>query len=207
MQKISKDQYINNPCASLPTAYWKSIEYPIPKNIKILHEREFDGSDGATKYFRLLHNLINIESCTNDDFEFRNVNIETQKDTVAQILSECYDCKYSVDFVENMTGTRVFDNNLWIFLIEKKTLRPVALGIADFDKEISEGSLEWIQVLPGKRGLGLAKLLVTELLIRLKDKANFATVSGEVDNRTKPETVYRKCGFTGSDIWYVMRTE
>ena len=207
MQEISKKQYINNPCASLPTAYWKSIEYPVPENMKIFHERDYDGSNNATKYFRLLHNLSNIESFTNNDFEFRNVNIEAQKDIVAQILSKCYDRKYSIDFVENMTKTRVFDSELWIFLIEKKTLQLVALGIADFDKEISEGSLEWIQVLPSKRGLGLGKLLVSELLIRLKDKADFVTVSGEIDNKTKPEALYRKCGFTGDDIWYVMRTE
>jgi ribosomal protein S18 acetylase RimI-like enzyme len=79
-----------------------------------------------------------------------------------------------------------------------------ALGIADFDAEIKEGSLEWIQVLPSKRGLGLGKMLVNELLQRLKSKADFVTVSGRVDNPANPQALYRKCGFTGDDIWYVV---
>ena len=83
-------------------------------------------------------------------------------------------------------------------------MRPVALGIADFDAEIKEGSLEWIQVLPGKRRMGLGKMIVNELLSRLKGKADFATVSGQIDNATNPEMLYRKCGFTGNDIWYVI---
>ena len=48
--------------------------------------------------------------------------------------------------------------------------------------EIGEGSLEWIQVLPEYRGQGLGTKLVLELLCRLKDKAAFVTVCGEVDN-------------------------
>jgi len=35
-------------------------------------------------------------------------------------------------------------------------------------------------------------------------KANFVTVSGEVDNSTNPEALYRKCGFIGDDIWHIM---
>ncbi len=104
-----------------------------------------------------------------------------------------------------MTKTRVFDNDLWIFVINKDTTQPVALGIADFDADIREGSLEWIQVLPTNRGTGLGKLVVNELLLRLKTKADFVTVSGQIDNGSKPEMLYRKCGFTGNDVWYVIR--
>ena len=41
----------------------------------------------------------------------------------------------------------------------------------------------------------------------MKEKADFVTVSGECDNPTNPETLYRKCGFNGNDIWYVFREE
>lgn len=34
--------------------------------------------------------------------------------------------------------------------------------------------------------------------------ADFATVSGKVNNITNPERVYRKCGFEGNDIWHVL---
>ena len=34
--------------------------------------------------------------------------------------------------------------------------------------------------------------------------AEFATVSGKVNNPTNPESLYRKCGFTGNDIWHIL---
>lgn len=49
------------------------------------------------------------------------------------------------------------------------------------------------------------KTIVLELLSRLKYIADFTTVSGEVDNKTNPERLYRRCGFQGDVIWYVLR--
>ena len=92
-----------------------------------------------------------------------------------------------------------------MFICDADTSLPVALGIADFDSDIAEGSLEWIQVLPESRGHGLGQKIVLELLSRLKDKADFITVSGEADNPTNPEALYKKCGFSGDDIWYVIK--
>jgi len=39
----------------------------------------------------------------------------------------------------------------------------------------------------------------------LKDNAAFITVSGEVDNPTNPEMLYRKYGFSGDDVRCVIR--
>ena len=64
--------------------------------------------------------------------------------------------------------------------------------------------LEWIQVLPQYRGKKIGQLIVTELLFRMKDVADFATVSGKVDNETNPEALYRKCGFVGNDLWHIL---
>jgi GNAT superfamily N-acetyltransferase len=82
---------------------------------------------------------------------------------------------------------------------------PAALGIAEFDPMIDEGSLEWIQVLPAYRGRGLGQQIVFELLNLLHGKAAFTTVAGQVDNPTYPERLYRRCGFDGDDYWWVLR--
>lgn len=201
MKNVTKEMYLNNPCGSLPYAFWKRIEYPIPENVATLGENDCEDSANTTKYFRLIHHLEKTLPFAHDDFMLETVDIETQTKLVAEILSECYNAEYTADFVAQLTKTRVFDNDLWLLIIEKSTRKPAALGIADLDPEIKEGSLEWIQVLPSKRGLGLGTLLVNELLSRLKTKADFVTVSGQVDNKTKPEMLYRKCGFTGNDIW------
>ncbi|MCL2279392.1 MAG: hypothetical protein FWC20_08325 [Oscillospiraceae bacterium] len=97
----------------------------------------------------------------------------------------------------------VFDNNIWIWVWDNIANVPAALGIADFDSDISEGSLEWIQVLPNYRGKGFGEAVTLELLFRLSKKADFVTVSGEVENITNPERLYRKCGFTGEAVWIV----
>ena len=62
--------------------------------------------------------------------------------------------------------------------MDKQRNAPAALGIAEIDRNVPEGSLEWIQVLPSIKGKGLGKVLVLELLHRLKARADFTTVSG-----------------------------
>lgn len=87
---------------------------------------------------------------------------------------------------------------------EKASSEYVGCGIADFDTETRELILEWIQVLPQHRGKKIGQLIVTELLYRMKDIADFGTVSGKVDNLTNPEALYRKCGFSGDDVWHIL---
>ncbi|MGN0628125.1 MAG: GNAT family N-acetyltransferase [Oscillospiraceae bacterium] len=82
--------------------------------------------------------------------------------------------------------------------------KTAACGIADFDREIGELVLEWIQVLPEYRRRGLGKMLVNELLCRMGNRAKFATVSGRADSPSNPEALYRKCGFAGNDVWHVL---
>lgn len=88
---------------------------------------------------------------------------------------------------------------------DNQTGNIAATGIAELDREIGEGVLEWIQVSGNYRRCGLGSYIVFELLWRMKDKAGFATVSGQCHNPTNPEELYRKCGFTGSDVWHVLR--
>ena len=71
----------------------------------------------------------------------------------------------------------------------------MATGIAELDREIGEGVLEWIQVSKDYRRRGLGSYLVLELLWRMRKAARFVTVSGECENADNPEGLYRKCGF------------
>ncbi|MBR6525201.1 MAG: GNAT family N-acetyltransferase [Clostridia bacterium] len=83
----------------------------------------------------------------------------------------------------------------------------VGCGMADFDSQMQEGIIEWIQVLPEYRGKKIGQLLVNELLLRMKTMAKFATVSGQMNNPSSPEKLYRKCGFVGNDIWHILRSK
>lgn len=99
----------------------------------------------------------------------------------------------------------VYNPKLWIWIINKETKKKVALGIADMDRDIGEGALEWVQVDSNFRGYGLGKALVNELLRRIALIGNFTSVSGELDNQTQPERLYRSCGFKGDRIWHIYR--
>ena len=206
---ITLTKYINNPCGTLSIPYWKAKNITIPPEMKILHDKDFSTdilSDYYTdeKYFRLYHNLKKIPQITNDDFE---IVTATRKDikSIVRIINDSYtDISVNKDLIKSYTKTPVYNATLWIMVKEKATGKYVGCGIADFDAEVKEVILEWIQVLPEYRGKKIGQLIVTELLFRMKDVADFATVSGKVDNLTNPEALYRKCGVTGSDVWHIL---
>ena len=104
-----------------------------------------------------------------------------------------------------MKKDRVYYPDLWVFIVDEKTNQEVALGICNYDKFVGEIELDWIQVLPQYRGKGLAKMLVLNLLKKSPRGAKFATVSGDIDNSSSPEYLYRKCGFKGKDVWHILR--
>lgn len=159
-------------------------------------------------YFRLKHNHQHIAPYTlPEGFWMRGCNVAADRSEFAAIsnfIGLCYrDIHPSPEAVESWIKHAVFDSSLWIWIMDHDF--PAALGIAEFDGSVPEGSLEWIQVLPEYQGRGLGKALVLELLSRLKGRADFTTVSGEVDNVTNPERLYRSCGFEGDDVWWLLR--
>lgn len=181
-------------------------------NIILVHHSQFNNNikeqfPNQKSYFKLLHNNKDIiDISIPEDYYIRDVDINTEIQMVSDLICSCYDdIKPNVDEVLKWTKHPVFHNNLWIWIIEKKIEKPVALGIAELDMNIKEGVLEWIQVLPSYHGNKLGKILVIELLKRLEPYADFTTVSGEVDNITNPERLYRSCGFGGDDTWHIMR--
>jgi GNAT superfamily N-acetyltransferase len=165
------------------------------------------GLFNSWKFFRLVHkfNTPQIHQ-PEPSFEFSNVDMLTEIPQVVRLIDACYeDISPSVETIKGWLAHPTFDRDLWIWVINKNSESPIGLGIAEFDETISEGSLEWIQVLPEFRGRGIGCALVQELIRRLNSKAVFATVAGQVDNKNRPEALYRRCGFEGNDIWYLLR--
>jgi len=162
--------------------------------------------DDVRPYFRLFHDNMHLNQIhLVEEYSIVDVDFKKDAEMIADFIKLCYGYfKPSVDEVYSWMNRSVFDGHLWIW-INLKSGEHVALAIAEIDKLVPEMSLEWIQVHPGHRGKGLASVLIQELLIRAKDKVVFSTVSGEVDNATEPEKVYRKNLFTGNDIWWCMR--
>lgn len=200
--------YINNPCRTLSIPYWKQKNIKVPDNIKIVHNDEYNATDFVgyvdEPYFRLYHNLQVVQRAHRDDIDIV-VGAPDMLDVFVDIINASYsDLSVTKEQIESYRKTLVFCSDLWLLLKEKTTGNFIGSGIADYDEETKEMIIEWVQVLPLYRGRGYGQIIVNSLLAKMQDKADFATVSGKVNNSTKPERLYRKCGFTGNDIWHIL---
>lgn len=202
------EEYKENPCGVLSIPYWKNKRIRIPENMCVVHDTKYveenyrDYHDEP--YFRLYHDLVGVKP-----FALDGLSIVTAKyddiPLLVDVINQSYtDLSVTTEQIIGYTQTEVFCQELWIAAVDNATSCIVGCGIADFDKELHEGILEWIQVIPAYRGQKIGQLLVNELLKRMSNIAKFATVSGKVNNPTSPEMLYRKCGFVGNDIWHVL---
>lgn len=203
------EKYLKNPCGTLSIPYWKHKSIQVPQNMRIVHQRDFLKNNYSEyhdePYFRLFHSLKKIEAVTLDNYVIKTAT-EDDIPLLVDIINESYtDMTITYEQLVGYTQTAVYDSNLWVAAIDKASGNIVGCGIADLDKELREGIIEWIQVLPAYRGKKIGQIIVNELLKRMSEKAEFATVSGKVNNVTNPEMLYRKCGFVGDDIWHILK--
>ena len=199
--------YLNDPCGTSSVPYWKHKRIVIPKSMKIVHEKDI--SNGVFReysdepYFRLYHDLKNIQQTTTSKVEV--VSTKPCIDEFVRLINASYsDLGVTAEQMESYQQTPVYCPDLWILLKEKVTGTILAGGIADYDKEAGELILEWIQVLPNCRRRGYGQLIVNYLLSKMQGAAKFATVSGKMNSSFNPENLYRRCGFTGNDIWHIL---
>lgn len=156
-------------------------------------------------YFRLVHlGSAHAYPCP-AGYAIELVSPETDLDEVVGLLSACYPgFNISPEIVQAWLSHPVYDPELWLWVVDLERGGKAGLGIAERDPLVGEASLEWIQVLPAYRGRGLGKAIVTELVRRTSAEVKFTTVAGEAMNAHQPEKLYRQCGFTGKDVWWLL---
>ena len=202
------EAYRKDPCRMLSIPYWKNKNIRIPENMRIVHDTDYRAEEYGEyhdePYFRLYHALSDIQTITVEDISIVTVKPEDIPALVDVINRSYIDLTVTVEQLNGYTRTEVFCPKLWICAVDQKNAVIAGCGIADIDREVREGILEWIQVLPEYRGRGIGKLIVNELLKRMVGAADFATLSGKVNNLTAPEKLYRKCGFVGRDVWHIL---
>lgn len=205
---ISHSAYQQNPCSALSIPYWKAQVVTVPAHMRIIHAHDFDPAQwlgwSDTPYFRLYHSLEHIPPAEAEGYAVRTAT-EADRPAIVEIINRAYaDLSVDLDQITRMTETPVYCPDLWVMGLDRCSGVPVACGIADFDPEAGEGILEWIQVTPEHRGRRVGKRIVQELLRRMQGRARFATVSGQCNNPTNPEALYRSCGFVGDDVWHIL---
>ncbi len=204
---VNIKDYLKNPCRESSIPYWKAKLISIPDGMKILHQNDFRATEYTQfidePYFRLSHDLKGL--LTPRLPQGYSLCDATLSDFAGHI-NQCYNgINISEAELQNYTIRPVYVPSLWLAVRDNQTSDIVATGIAELDRECAEGVLEWIQVSENYRGCGLGSYIVTELLWRMKEIAQFVTVSGQCNNPTNPEGLYRKCGFTGNDVWHILR--
>ncbi len=200
-------EYLSDPCGRLSIPYWKARTVQAPPHMRIVHEREYTAADFPgyrdEPYFRLMHDLRGIPAA-GAAFTVRTA-VGEDLPLLADIINRSYtDLSVTVAQLQGYRAAPVFAADLWLIVLDAATGNAVGCGIADLDPEAREGVLEWIQVLPEHRRRGAGQCIVHELLRRMAGRADFATVSGRVGNSTNPEGLYRRCGFTGTDVWHIL---
>lgn len=207
MNTVTKEQYLENPCGAASIPYWKTMYISAPDHMIIVHDREFRpeilNQYVDEPYFRLLHRLQDVKPVSvPNGYSLCEAAISD----FAEHINKCYeDIGISVSEMQSYVTRTVYCPELWLAVKDDYTGEIVATGIAELDCEIGEGILEWIQVSKDYRRCGLGSYIVSELLWRMRNKAQFVTVSGQCNNLDKPEALYRRCGFSGNDVWHILR--
>lgn len=203
---ISKEEYLRDPCGTSSLPYWKAVRIAVPEEIRILHGDAFSEEMllqyRDEPYFRLLHTLEVVSpAALPEGYRLTQGTAEE----FARHIHRCYGNGMTPEQVSFWREREVYCEALWLVLRTAETGEIAATGIGELDRELGEGVLEWIQVSEKHRGRGLGSFLVKELLRRMKGRAKFVTVSGQCENPAEPEAMYRKCGFTGEDVWHILR--
>lgn len=201
-------EYLADPCGSASLAFWKAERVAVPDNMRIVRDDEFDAARFSPwrdeRYFKLCRELTDTKAPALPE---GYLPADADPAALARHICACYDAEgVTAAELEEYRAHPVYDPSLWLAVAEREGGAIVASGIAELDRRIGEGVLEWIQVSPAHRRRGLGAYIVRELLHRMKNAgAVFATVSGKADSASNPLSLYNACGFGDKVVWHILR--
>ncbi len=174
----------------------------------LLHQDYLDpdtvaGFATRLSFFRLIHRHHDLPAAAlPPGFRFAAAQ-PLQANAIADFIARCGDdAPATVEAIHDWGKSPAFYPDGWLWALAGD--RPAALGILEVDPNIGEASLEWLQVHPEHRGRGLGRALALELLRRAAARAAFTTVAGRVEDRDNPGGFYRRGGFAGADVWWLL---
>ncbi len=207
---ISLQDYLADPCGALSIPYWKAKRISVPPGTEIVHHSRFrpemaEGR-GHSSFFRLMHRLRAVPRFEPPPGVVLAPLPLERAGEAAELVNRCYrhsGIRVTEGEVRGWAGSPVYRPELWAGAFADGAL--IGSVVGEFDPEAGEGVIEWLQVLPEYRGHGIAAALTSWALEAMGGFADFATVSGQCENPTRPERVYRACGFQGDDVWHILR--
>ena len=205
IKQMTIEEYLSDPCSASSLPLWKTETINVPDSLLIIRDDAFIADQfteyNDAPYFKVIHRLSGIsEQHLNGKFQLVSASVEDY----AQHIHTCYGWEITAMDLKAYMSHPVYHPDLWLAVKDMETGQIIASGIAELDARIGEGILEWIQVSPNYRRMGFGKYIVQELLWRMKDRASFVTVSGELNNKSNPLALYLRCGFTHTVIWHIL---
>ena len=140
MNIVTKKQYLENPCRTASSPYWKAVCISIPDNMKIVHDREFNTELLKRyidePYFRLRHCMLEVKPVSlPEGYSLYEASISDFVDHI----NSCYeDIGITVSEMQNYLTREQYNSDLWLAVKEDCKGRIVATGIAELDREIDE---------------------------------------------------------------------
>ena len=163
-------EYLSNPCGMLSIPYWKYKTLDIPSSVTIIHERDWKNqSHNYQRFFRVKHNLDNLPIV---DFDFELLNIDNQAEELAAMVNSCYKDEgitLNEQDILSWRNHKTFREYLCVYIKDNNGLM-IASGIAEFDQECKEGTIEWVQVLPEYRRKGIASAITSRLAVEIMNR-------------------------------------
>ena len=214
MVKLSREKYIASPTTAASLAFWKEESFAVPENMLIVGEEEYRRALDSDKnafagftdepYFKLVFRL-DARCIERPELPRGHALYDGSMKEFSEHIRLCYGGGPDEAELERYKQHPTHDPSLWLMLADEKTGAIAASGIAELDRRIGEGILEWIQVSPAARRRGLGRFVVSELIWRMRDKADFVTVSGMLNDDSDPLELYKSCGFSEMAVWHILR--
>ena len=211
---LTREKYLSSPATASSLPFWKEESFTVPENMLSVGDEEYRRALSLDKnafadytdepYFKLVFRPAENRVERPDLPRGYALYSGTSKD-FSEHIRLCYGGGPSEAEIESYDRHPSHDPSLFIMLKDEKTGRIAASGRAELDPRIGEGILEWIQVSPSARRRGLGRFIVLELLWRMRDRAEFVTVSGMLNGESDPLALYKSCGFGEMAVWHILR--
>lgn len=227
---ILMEKYLKDPINTLAIPLWKHNTTAIRQDMMYILDENYnevlyrDYAD--TLYLRLKHDLLHLSLSKIPNHYCFSSYKDSDGVIIYNVLKECYNTFIEYDKIENLIKDETFNDLLCVFLYNDKILntdnviqlrklnsekernyKPLGLVIAQFDQKTKEASIEYLCVAEKHRGKGLGTLLVQEVLLRISNIADFATVTFAKEGNDHLEKIFRKAGFEGNALWHMLRKQ
>lgn len=190
--------YLQDPTGACSLAFWK--RGVLANGTFLVSQTKPEGTEAAC-YFKLVY-LGEAPEKQKGVVSLSLIDAEAISRTIELAYGENGDYA-SAEEIRSYAHHPVYDPTLWLGI--RKDGKLVASALGEFDPEIGEGSVEWIQVVPEWQEKGLGKALLKEMIRRLLPKAKIITVSGKKGTPHSPLAFYLKEGFGNETDWWIVR--